>query len=448
MKEQMIYVLLGLVVAFVVTYLAFGVVVGLSVFSAGLLVILMYQNHAIYRLYQWLADKNDHPPKFSKHSIWHEMLEIHKKNDERHQKNKAQLHHALSRLDHLVAAIPTGVMMVSQGGYVDWASELGREHFGLHKLAAKNPIVFSDKADGFNLIEHIASKELSEFLADVPVQSPSEATLLIVFGQKKKWLKLSLVPFEAKTSLLVSEDVSSREQLNATRADFVANVSHELRTPLTVIQGFLETLQDYPDIDDETKMEFLGLMTGESQKMLGIINDLLELSRLENISYATMDKSVVNLSDLCQMIKADTESLAKTHITQHRIMAAIDDDVWIMGSTKDLYSGLSNLAFNAVLHTPVDTSITIGLTKQGNKAVFFVKDTGQGIAAEHLPRLTERFYRVSSGRERTYETQGSGLGLAITKYALFEHGSELFVESKVGVGTRFWAEFDLVDCQS
>lgn len=214
---------------------------------------------------------------------------------------------------------------------------------------------------------------------------------------------------------------------------------------MTVIQGFLETLQDYPDIDDKTREEFIGLMSDESQKMLSIINDLLHLSRLENTPYVGDNKTPVNLSELIAVVYTDTQNLSNTHGTHHKITLQSQPDIWILGSVKDLYSALSNLTFNAILHTPPNTDIVIGLCKQGDQAVFFVEDTGQGIAPEHLPRLTERFYRVSGGRERTYKTQGSGLGLAITKYALFEHKSELFVQSTLGVGTRFWAQFECID---
>lgn len=442
MNEYPIYVALVLIVIVAIGYLLFGVSVAILLACLAVFGVFCYQSIALYRFYEWLKHKQG-TPNFPKKSIWYDMVNAHKTIDEHHQKNKAKLQYALTRLDHLVAAIPTGVLMVSEGGYVDWASELGRTHFALEGLVGHNPIY--EHNPSISLSQHIDSVQLAQFLADVPVSKPTQTTLLIVFGQKKKWLTLTLVPFEAKISLLVSEDVSSKEQLNATRTDFVANVSHELRTPLTVIQGFLETLQDYPDIDDKTREEFIGLMSDESQKMLSIINDLLHLSRLENTPYVGDNKTPVNLSELIAVVYTDTQNLSNTHGTHHKITLQSQPDIWILGSVKDLYSALSNLTFNAILHTPPNTDIVIGLCKQGDQAVFFVEDTGQGIAPEHLPRLTERFYRVSGGRERTYKTQGSGLGLAITKYALFEHKSELFVQSTLGVGTRFWAQFECID---
>ena len=247
-------------------------------------------------------------------------------------------------------------------------------------------------------------------------------------------------PFDKHLQLLVSQDITPMEKLNQTRSDFIANVSHELRTPLTVINGFVETMQDLPNLPADKREQFLALMKKDSDRMLTLLDDLLTLSRLENFD-PTHKLQPINLSALVEQLSQEGMTLSGGKQTFDTV---IEPNLWIQGVQLDLYNALSNLVFNAVRYNPEGGHIAIHLHSSDNaaNARFSVTDNGPGIAAEHIPRLTERFYRVDAGRSRA--SGGTGLGLAITKHALAEHGSRLEVESTVGKGSEFSAEFSLI----
>lgn len=262
-------------------------------------------------------------------------------------------------------------------------------------------------------------------------------------------LSLQRLPFMGEAELVLVEDISRRQQLEATRTAFVANVSHELRTPLTVINGFLEMLADYPDLPQEQRLSFVALMQQESTRMLTLINDLLTLSTLEDHG-AAAETEPIDLSSLAVQIAQAGQTLSGS---RHIIATNIAADVWINGSNHDLYHALSNLMFNAVRYTQDGGEIVLTLTLQDNPnpykpplARFAVCDNGPGIAAEHLPHLTDRFYRVDKGRSR--ESGGTGLGLAIAKHALAHHDSVLEIRSEVGSGSEFAAVFQTVAHQA
>ena len=240
--------------------------------------------------------------------------------------------------------------------------------------------------------------------------------------------------------LLVSQDITPMEKLNQTRSDFIANVSHELRTPLTVINGFVETMQDLPNLPADKREQFLALMKKDSDRMLTLLDDLLTLSRLENCD-PSHKLQPINLSALVEQLSQEGVTLSAGKQT---FDTDIEPNLWIQGVQLDLYNALSNLVFNAVRYNHDGGHISIRLHSNADmaNARFSVSDNGPGIAAEHIPRLTERFYRVDAGRSRA--SGGTGLGLAITKHALAEHGSCLEVESTVGKGSEFAAEFALV----
>ena len=259
------------------------------------------------------------------------------------------------------------------------------------------------------------------------------------FSLHNRPILISKTKLENEKLLLVTQDMSASEQLNQTRADFVANVSHELRTPLTVLSGFVETLSDMPDLPNEQRQEFLALMQQENKRMLNLIKDLLILSRLEHVQQDDKDKQAVDLSELARHIALDGKALSQG---KHDFILEIEPNIWITGVLLDLQNALSNLVFNAVRYTPDGGNIRVVLRQDGTHATFSVTDTGVGIAPEHIPRLTERFYRVDKGRSR--ETGGTGLGLAITKHALAKHGAILQIESRMGEGSTFSTEFDLL----
>jgi two-component system phosphate regulon sensor histidine kinase PhoR len=218
-------------------------------------------------------------------------------------------------------------------------------------------------------------------------------------------------------------------------------VSHELRTPLTVINGFLETMADMPDLPREQAQQFIGLMQKEGARMQTLLADLLTLSRLE--SGVPAEQTPIDLSSLAESLSGDGDTLSAG---KHEIHTDIAPDIWISGIYADLYNGLSNLVFNAVRYTPAGGIIRISLQALPSEQPFSlpdvrfaVQDNGPGIAPEHIPHLTERFYRVDKGRSR--QSGGTGLGLAIVKHALAEHNSLLHISSTIGEGSEFSAVF-------
>src|SRR5688500_5848692 len=249
-------------------------------------------------------------------------------------------------------------------------------------------------------------------------------------------LSLRLIPYSEELWLLVARDVSKLMRLEQVRRDFVANVSHELRTPLTVIHGYLDML-DPADQPDWAPM--LSEMQRQSQRMTQLVEDLLTLSRLE--AQDRLADEAVSMASMLATLKREAEALSQG---RHHVVLQDEASLDLWGSTKELHSAFSNLVSNAVRYTPADGTITIrfardGFAREGAGAVLSVRDTGFGIPAAHLPRITERFYRVSTSRSR--ESGGTGLGLAIVKHVLNLHQARLEIESEVGRGTTFACHF-------
>jgi two-component system phosphate regulon sensor histidine kinase PhoR len=229
-------------------------------------------------------------------------------------------------------------------------------------------------------------------------------------------------------------DVSDEQHLQSMRKDFVANASHELRSPLTVISGYLETLSQDPALDGDLQAP-VAEMRRQADRMTAIIRDLLALSRLEETDEIGHG-SAIDVTAITAMLKKDVLARA-THPKDVRVRA--DAEVQLVGDEAEIHSALSNLVDNAAKYTPPEGSIEMRWWADAAGAHFSVTDTGIGIPAEHLPRLTERFYRVDAGRSRA--TGGSGLGLAIVKHVLQRHGGELSIESTLGTGSTFTAHF-------
>jgi two-component system phosphate regulon sensor histidine kinase PhoR len=248
-------------------------------------------------------------------------------------------------------------------------------------------------------------------------------------------LSLQLVPFGASQKLLVARDITDLERVDAMRRDFIANVSHELRTPLTVVGGFVETLADATDLPVSESRRYFDLMLDHTRRMHHLLDDLLTLSRLESTDHTLSDESV-NVAELARVLKAEAESLSRG---RHQVSLQLDSSTWLKGNLQEIRSALGNLVSNAVRYTPEGGEIRLAWRERDGEGVFSVTDTGEGIAAEHIPRLTERFYRVDRSRSR--ETGGTGLGLAIVKHVLTRHGARLDIQSTPGKGSTFSAIF-------
>ena len=251
---------------------------------------------------------------------------------------------------------------------------------------------------------------------------------------KQSIVSAQILPYGEDRKLLVSQDITKLENTEAMRRDFVANVSHELKTPLTVLSGFLETVRDIP-LPEEDKKRYLDMMHVQAMRMQHLVEDLLALATLEGNSEPP-SLAPVPMQRMMMQLQHDIEALSAG---RHTVSMSCDPAVSVCGAELELLSAFSNLASNAVRYTPDGGKIHLDWSVKDGHAVYSVTDTGIGIAAEHIPRLTERFYRVDRSRSR--DTGGTGLGLAIVKHVLSRHGGELQVTSEHGKGSTFRAVF-------
>ena len=358
--------------------------------------------------------------------LWGELADrIRRLLKNRHQ----QYQESQARLDEFLAALqasPNGVVLLDDQGRIEWCNQTAAQHFG-----------FDAQRD---ILQHIANLvRQPAFNAYMTTGNFShEVVISGNFNLPARPIKLSVNVhrYGNNRKLLLSRDITAVEQADAMRRDFVANMSHEIRTPLTVVSGFIETLQTLP-LKKPERDRYLTLMALQSQRMQTLVQDLLTLSRLEGspLPGASEWTATRTLFAQCEQ-EAKALSVVIAPQQGHQLVFESGDACEIAGVHRELYSALSNLVTNAVRYTPAAGLIraTWSLLDDG-RGEFRVKDSGPGIAPEHLPRLTERFYRIDRSRSR--ETGGTGLGLAIVKHVAQRHGAELHIESQVGHGSCF-----------
>lgn len=337
-----------------------------------------------------------------------------------------------NRLQEFLAALqasPNGVVLLDHEGRIEWCNQTAADHFGLdaqRDLQQHLGNLVRDPA----FATYFAARD---FRHDVVMQGRNSSSA------KPMKLSVHVHPYGEGRSLLLSRDITALEQAEAMRRDFVANVSHEIRTPLTVLAGFVETLQSLP-LKEEERNRYLGLMAQQADRMQTLVADLLTLSRLEGSPPPPTHEwhTVAALMAQCQQDANDLSTVLWSEPQNIVFDAGVPME--IAGATSELLSAMSNLIGNAIRYSPSDKPIEVkwdSLPSGG--AVFSVTDQGQGIAPEHIPRLTERFYRVDRSRSR--ETGGTGLGLAIVKHVAQRHGAELVIESTPGKGSCFSIRF-------
>ena len=336
------------------------------------------------------------------------------------------------RLEEFLAAMqasPSGVVLLDSQDRIEWCNQMATQHFG-----------FDARRD---VLQHVANlvrapafrtyMAANNFTHDVVIPGSASAP-----GRPVN-LSVHAHSYGKDRKLLLSRDITAVELAEAMRRDFVANVSHEIRTPLTVLSGFIETLQTLP-LEKLERERYLGLMAQQSQRMQTLVKDLLTLSRLEGSPHPG-GNDWVNTSALFAQSQQEAQALSALLAPHgHDIKFDVGAGSEIAGVQAELYSAVSNLVGNAVRYTPDGGRVCVSwkILADG-RGEFLVKDSGPGIAAEHLPRLTERFYRVDRSRSR--ETGGTGLGLAIVKHVAQRHGAELHIESQLGQGSQFSITF-------
>jgi two-component system phosphate regulon sensor histidine kinase PhoR len=325
---------------------------------------------------------------------------------------------AMERFRSVAEAIPDGMVVLDASHRVEWANARAQAHFGLdlgHDTG--QPLV--------NVVRQ------PEFIRYLETGDYSDALIIASQREAGATLSIQIIPFGVREKLLISRDITQLEAVARMRRDFIANVSHEMKTPLTVVAGFIETLQDM-ELEPRQRARYLQLMHEQARNMKRLVDDLLTLSALES-DQNMVAESPFAIEPLLLGLSADAKALSGG---QHTIALDIRDAATVLGSRDELASAFGNLISNAIRYTPEGGKVTLSwrLADDG-RGEFGVEDTGIGIAAEHIPRLTERFYRVDRSRSRA--TGGTGLGLAIVKHVLLRHEAELDVVSEPGRGSTF-----------
>ncbi|MBB6367094.1 two-component system phosphate regulon sensor histidine kinase PhoR [Xanthomonas sacchari] len=352
--------------------------------------------------------------------VWNELDRLLYRSQAEMRVRKRRLLDMLRAYRAAAAALPDAVVVVDRNSQrIQWFNEAAGTLLGLrHPGDLGAPVV--ERLQPMPLAHWLSAGRNAEPMLDMP--SPVDERLR---------LNLRLIPYSEDHWLLVARDVSKLLQLEQVRRDFVANVSHELRTPLTVVHGYLDMLdpEDFPDSGP-----MIAEMRKQSQRMTQLVEDLLTLSRLESQEHANEES--IAMAPMLATLRREAEAHSQG---RHRIEVHDEADCDLVGSNKELHSAFSNLVTNAVRYTAAGGTIRIRFAREGDGAVLSVRDSGYGIPAHHLPRITERFYRVSSSRSR--ESGGTGLGLSIVKHVLGLHQARLEIESEVGKGSTFSCHF-------
>lgn len=370
-----------------------------------------------FRLARWLENPDEVDPPDAT-GTWGDIFYRLQKLQRRQRTSRSELASALEQFEHAAQAVPDGMVILNRSDQIEWCNPASRKYMGL-----------DCERDRGQFIRYLLRQ--AHFLEFLDAADYSQRLVCKSPINREMTLSLQLVPFGSAQKLLVARDVTDLERVDAMRRDFIANVSHELRTPLTVVGGFVETLADAQELPASETKRYFDLMLDHTRRMQHLLDDLLVLSRLESDDHTLKDETV-HVQDLAKSLKSEAESLSRG---RHQVNLKIDSAANLKGGLQEIRSALSNLVSNAVRYTPEGGDITLAWRERNGEGVFSVTDTGEGIAAEHIPRLTERFYRVDRSRSR--ETGGTGLGLAIVKHVLTRHGARLDVQSTPGKGSIF-----------
>jgi two-component system phosphate regulon sensor histidine kinase PhoR len=381
---------------------------------------LAWQLARLTRLVRWLRSGiPDTAPEFG--GLWGDAVAMILRLHRRRQYHKTRLLRLLRELRRSTAAMPDGVVVLNPQAEILWFNRMAGR---LLSLRRRTDI-------GLRVENLVRYPQFVRYLRGGQYSAP---VIIRSAGPLEQYLAIQVVPYGAGQLLLLVRDVTRQALLEAMRRDFVANASHELRSPLTVICGYLETLAQDPGIDAELAGP-LQEMRRQAQRMHSIVQDLLELSRLES-SERELKGAPVDVAALVGQLRQDVAARPLLHAT---LESAVDSSAGLLGDDAQLHSAFRNLVDNALKYTPADGSVRVRWWQDEAGGHFSVSDTGIGIAAEHIPRLTERFYRADPGRSRA--TGGSGLGLAIVKHVLQRHGANLEITSVEGQGSTFTCHF-------
>ena len=381
---------------------------------AAVTILLGWHFRNLLRLSWWLwVDRSMTPPPGQ--GSWEPLLYGLNQMQLRNRKRRNELGSLIKRFRSGAESLPDALVMTTEEGTIFWCNGLAQQLLGLR---------WPDD-NGQNILNLLRYPEFTRYLGEKNFTRP--LTLILNNGRH---LEFRVVPYAEGQWLMVARDVTQMHQLEGARRHFFANVSHELRTPLTVLQGYLEMMQDQ-SLEGPLRDKALSTMREQTSRMEGLVRQLLTLSRIEAAPAIAMNEKI-DVPLMLRVVEREAQTLSNG---KHTLTFEVEPNLKVHGNEEQLRSAISNLVYNAVNHTPAGTHITVGWHRLSQGVIFSVEDNGPGIGAEHLPRLTERFYRVDKARSR--QTGGSGLGLAIVKHALSHHEAKLDVESSVGKGTTF-----------
>ena len=387
--------------------------------AAGLLIWAGRQIHQYKRAMHWLQHESQRePPEAS--GAWGELFDELARQQKQGQAREASLRAIISRFQQSTAALSDGIVIIDSHDNLEWWNQTANKLLGLQPGDRGTPLLNLVRDPRF-----VRYYRKSNYQDPLQLQSPLNPDIQ---------LQYQISRFGAGDRVLVARDVTRLVKLEQTRQDFVANASHELRTPLTVIRGYLETFleQELP----RPLLRGLSQMQQQARRMEHLVADLLLLSRLESTQHIS-DEEPIHIQALIGQIQRDALDLARE--PKHHFVLDIDPHYDLLGQELELQSAFSNLVFNAVRYTPAPGRIEISWRVDAQGGHFSVRDNGPGIDPIHIPRLTERFYRVDESRSTA--SGGTGLGLAIVKHVLMRHGAQLSIDSQVGQGSTFSCHF-------
>jgi two-component system phosphate regulon sensor histidine kinase PhoR len=414
---------LGLLRLAALFVLAAGIGIAFDVVAIAIAVVASVAlGHTLWRLrqmYRWIAGRSRRPP-LDDHGLWSALYAALARRHRQQIARTRRLLRLVRAFRTTATALPDATVVQDAQGRILWFNRAASRLLGLnypHDIGSH----FSNLVRAPRVTEWLDAGDFGEPLLDVPAPSDDRVRL-----------SLRMIAYEDGQRLLVARDVSKLMQLEQVRRDFVANVSHELRTPLTVVHGYLDLIEPDPNSELEP---ILAELRVQSRRMTQIVEDLLTLSRL--VARDSLPDERVSIAPMLRTLKREADALSQG---RHEVGVDAGFASDLLGSTKELHSAFSNLVTNAVRYTPSGGRITIRWTQRpSGEACFAVSDSGQGIAPHHLPRITERFYRVSTSRSR--DSGGTGLGLSIVKHVLQLHQARLDITSELGVGSTFSCVF-------
>ena len=389
----------------------------------GLAGYLGWHLQQLLRLHKWLRTRQGDEAPPDGYGLWGEVFDSIYHLQRRDQKVRGRLQAVIDRVQESTAALKDAVIMLDRDGNLEWWNIAAEKLLGL-KTPQDSGQQITNLVRDPRFIEYFENHNYNE-----PLELPSPIS-------DRLRLQFHITQYGNREHLMLVRDITRLYQLEQMRKDFVANVSHELRTPLTVIAGYLETLLDNVEDVNPRWLRALQQMQQQGGRMQNLLNDLLLLAKLEATDYPS-DNQPVAVDLLLLSIKNDAQALSGER--HHRISLEADPHLKLKGSETELRSAFSNLVFNAVKYTPDEGEIHVRWWGDEQGAHLSVQDSGLGIEAKHLPRLTERFYRVDSSRASN--TGGTGLGLAIVKHVLLRHRARLDIVSKLGKGSTFTCHF-------